>query len=253
MFGKKESCAICGEKVGILTKNPLADGCICNNCLNQCSQYLSHIQQRTVANIKEHINYCKRNKKELSDFVPTNKAGGLIVDSINKLWYVNETRKKELRNPLILKYSQLMDYTVTEDGNTVSKSGAGKAIAGGLLFGGIGLVAGGLSGRKTKEVINKMSITIMVDCEWIDSIEIPIITAETKKGSFSYNLSKELFNQITHLLDRIISENTRTSAVQNNNIELSPVLQIKQYKELLDCGAITQEEFESKKKELLNK
>ena len=177
----------------------------------------------------------------------------MIVDSINKLWYVNETRKKELRNPLILKYSQLMDYTVTEDGNTVSKSGAGKAIAGGLLFGGIGLVAGGLSGRKTKEVINKMSITIMVDCEWIDSIEIPIITAETKKGSFSYNLSKELFNQITHLLDRIISENTRTSAVQNNNIELSPVLQIKQYKELLDCGAITQEEFESKKKELLNK
>ena len=248
MFGKKENCALCGVKVGAFTKIPLTDGCICSDCRGQCSQYLSHIQQRSIANIKEHIAVCEANRNELANFVATDEIGQIVVDSVHKIWYVNETRRKELRNPLILKYSQLMDYTVTEDENTVSKSGAGRAVAGGLLFGGIGLVAGGLSGRKTKEVINKMSITLMIDSEWIDSIEIPIITTETKKGSMFYNISKNLFDRITHVLDHILAENSKTSAIQDN---ISPAIQIKQYKDLLDCGAITQEEFEMKKKELL--
>ena len=44
-----------------------------------------------------------------------------------------------------------------------------------------------------------------------------------------------------------VPNNQVTTMTQKNNIEL-----IKQYKELLDMGAITQEEYEEKKKDLLS-
>ena len=48
-----------------------------------------------------------------------------------------------------------------------------------------------------------------------------------------------------------ISENTTTSNVVPAMDD--PILRIKQLKELLDMGAITDEEFQQKKEELLNK
>ena len=251
VFGKKEMCSICGSKPGVLTKAFLKDGVICGSCAEQCCQHLSRPQQRTVANIKDHIAYCAKNREALKYFQPTDQAGELYVDSIHKIWYIDDTRRKDIRNPLILKYAQLLDYSVTEDGETIHKSGAGRAVAGGLLFGGIGLVAGGLSGRKTKEVISKMTITVMIDSEWIDSIDIPIITTEVKKGGWMYNLAKDTFNKTTALLDRILSEN-RQPTLSEQAQKGSAADEIQKYKQLLDCGAITQEEFEKMKTKLLN-
>ena len=46
--------------------------------------------------------------------------------------------------------------------------------------------------------------------------------------------------------------NSKLDNTQEHNSEVSVVDEIKKYKELLDMGAITQEEYEKKKKELLN-
>ena len=51
-----------------------------------------------------------------------------------------------------------------------------------------------------------------------------------------------------HVMNVPMPSNQESTMAQKNNIEL-----IKQYKELLDMGAITQEEYEEKKKDLLTK
>ncbi len=59
---------------------------------------------------------------------------------------------------------------------------------------------------------------------------------------------EKLFNlkSYEHYQERMLKNSAKES---NTNSSLD---EIKKLKELLDCGAITQEEFDSKKKELLN-
>lgn len=47
-------------------------------------------------------------------------------------------------------------------------------------------------------------------------------------------------------------QNETGETVEEQSVSLSPVQQLKEYKELLDLEIITQEEFDKKKKELLN-
>lgn len=67
--------------------------------------------------------------------------------------------------------------------------------------------------------------------------------------------SKSHYNEMMELKVYIDSYSTNFSEGNTtviNNIEKSPVELIKEYKELLDSGIITQEEFEAKKKSILD-
>lgn len=67
-----------------------------------------------------------------------------------------------------------------------------------------------------------------------------------KKTNEKINAS---FDEIKSYIENYNSSQNSTTIVQNIK---SPIEQIKDLKELLDIGAITQEEFDRKKKELLN-
>lgn len=204
LFGKKECCAICGEKLSILSRFPVLDGAICRDCYAKCTQYISLPQNRSVEEIKRNIEENNKNKELYAIFKPKEIGDGLYADFSNKLWCVGD--KTALRNKAayIFHFSDISGYEFMEDGKTITKSGAGSAIAGGLLFGGIGLVAGGLMGRKSKDVINKMSVIINVNNEWANKVEVKIITTETKKGGAMYNLAKSAFENIVANLDMMI-------------------------------------------------
>lgn len=247
LFGKKEICAVCGKPIKGRHAQ-LTDGSLCSECLERCASELSHITHRSKDEISHHMQFMRQNKLEVDRFQATDRFGELYADFSSKRWFVSDNKLKKPGNPIILGFNQLADYSVTEDGKTIQKSGAGSAIAGGLLFGGIGLVAGGLVGRKSKEIINKMSITIFVTSPWVESYTIPIITTPVKKGSFTYNLFKSNFENYTKLLDKI---QTQASAEQSSHAVFSAADEIKKYKELLDMGAITQAEFDAKKSQIL--
>lgn len=74
-------------------------------------------------------------------------------------------------------------------------------------------------------------------------------------GMFSYakanNYVKELYLEIKKVFDEYKSNESKT-AIASKEANISVTDEIKKYKELLDMGAITQEEYEKKKKELLN-
>lgn len=111
------------------------------------------------------------------------------------------------------------------------KSVIGRAIVGGILTGGIGAIVGGMSGLKTDyKGIRRIIIN--------DKIEFKIDDKNFKKVSeFFFMINKELEQR----------ENNKIKTDEN------PIEKLKELKGLLDLGIITQEEFDSKKIELMKK
>ena len=74
------------------------------------------------------------------------------------------------------------------------------------------------------------------------------------ENTVTFNLNPKVSNENAEEIKNYIEEfnsnrNNQTQVIQNIK---SPVEQVKELKELLDMGAISEEEFEKKKKELLN-
>ena len=193
-------------------------------------------------------------------FVVTNKVGEIFyIDETNKLWTIPEGIISKKINPnRIHHYSDIVSYELLEDGTSISKGGVGRAIVGGALFGGVGAIVGGSTGHKQQQMCTslKLKITLKdINCP-IEYIEF--VYSATKKTGWYYQGLYSQAQAILSYLDIICKENSQQQVeilnnTQQRNIELKSIPdEIKKYKELLDIGAITQEEYEAKKKQLLN-
>ncbi len=130
--------------------------------------------------------------------------------------------------------------------------GVGRAIVGGALFGGVGAIVGGSTGHKQKVTCSKLQIKITMNNMDIPIVYINFIESETKKDGALY---KQLYTQAQEALSllSIIAEsnksNTNSAVEQQNNLSVAD--EILKFKQLLDSGIISQEEFDAKKKQLL--
>lgn len=248
----KESCIICNGKTNALTKAKASSGSVCSSCLSLCSPgFIRNIGNKTTADIKEHIEYIKENQLLYNSFQATDTVGKLLfVDKVNRKFYV-PVPAGTLYNkiPIVYSFDNLVDYELVVDGESYTKGGAsiGRALVGGAIFGGAGAIIGGSTGkRKQKEIIKKMYIKISLKHPYDSYTEISLISTEVKKGAFTYNIMTDAANNILALFDSIAASEPATVSSTSAADELL------KYKQLLDCGALTQEEYETKKKELLN-
>ena len=109
-----------------------------------------------------------------------------IVDDKNKQWAISTDPENSVRAYRLFSYSDLLNFEVFEDGDTIIKGNAGKAIVGGLLFGGIGALAGAAAKKKVKNVCTSLQVRIMVNSLNDNVIVIPLLYSETKKDGFIY-------------------------------------------------------------------
>lgn len=255
-FDLKVKCAVCDNDTGLNRFQLKKDVWICPNCLKKLggTSVFPMLKNMSVDEIREKLN---NSNKSLSEFVTTKKIGDYIYfDEQNEKWTIPQGMfKKTIDGNRIYAYNDILNYELIEDGNSLSKGGVGRAIVGGVLFGGIGAIVGGSTGYKQKQTCTKLQIKIT-----LNNINHPIeyitfISAETKKDSLLYKSSFELAQQILSMLNIICQSNS--SSIKENHEQLenhsnySVTDEIKKYKELLDIGAITQEEYEKKKNELL--
>ena len=124
----------------------------------------------------------------------------------------------------------------------------GSAAAGGLLFGGAGAVVGSVAGKKQKAMINKISVRVNFNNRWIQTEEIILISTQTARNSITYKLTIDQAHKLKQLLESCSQTSTATSPTDTS----STADEIRKYKQLLDDGIISQEEFDAKKKQLLN-
>lgn len=253
---KKEFCPICGQEVPKLLNVRIKDKvALCKECGDKIDMDFELLKMQSVEDIVKHLKYREDNLKTFQKFKATRemKVGGkwFREDTNLGVWYVSEFKNPE--NPALFKYEDIVDYKLLEDGETATSGGLTRALAGGALFGGVGAVVGGVTGKKkSKEVLKSLDLVISVNNPYHTDIKLKFLPAgiTCKQGSFLYNTYKGEANKMVSIFDAMTAKG-KQAANKPAKTELSGADEIMKYKDLLDKGIITKEEFDLKKKELL--
>lgn len=100
--------------------------------------------------------------KKSCEYKPNSAQWAFAVDKENKKWLIskNETFFGESFKPTIYSFSDLIDWSVSENGNTQISSNAGAAIGGAILFGTVGAVAASAGSREVHRQFTGKNQTI---------------------------------------------------------------------------------------------
>lgn len=169
--------------------------------------------------------------------------GVVHMDTTNKWFYIHQTDTKE--KPLLYDFSGLLGVDFKEAGGKVISRHTGNT--GGLslgLLGPVGVFGGTTSG-----------ITVTTTKP---GVQYAIITVGNRYGAKSIRISQPKIAGITafyrlctgeEFFDQPEGSTEKSGATAPATLSVPD--EIKKYKELLDMGAITQEEFDAKKSQLL--
>lgn len=150
-------------------------------------------------------------------------ANTLYIDESNKLWTVPQGFfTKKIKPNLIYKYSDILKYELLENNGTNNM------------------------GIWIKEISKCLQIKITLKDINNPYLNINLITSDTKKTSWIYKVKYSQAQEIISALNIIYNEK------EEYDKKLNIPEQIEKYKKLLDSGAITKEEYNKKKNELLN-
>jgi hypothetical protein len=256
-FDKKELlCVICVGKVKIFSLFEIADGLLCGDCGKKCGYTLATItKKKTLSDVKIDMESNLANKQLLENFNPTRTIGTYLeIDEEKKQWIVPNNKggkKKKDLNVKVYQFSDIVSFELLENGETITKGGLGAAIAGDLLFGGIGAVVGGITGKKKSQAVcNNMQIKITVKNISKPTVYLNFFDAPLKKDGFIYKGYYKVAQEVLSLL-QLMCESEQKPTETNQIPQLSEADEILKFKNLLDSGIITQDEFEAKKKQLL--
>lgn len=154
-------------------------------------------------------------------------------------------------------FREIIECEVIEDKNTVMKGGVGRAIVGGALAGGAGAIVGANT-RASKNMIYNLQIRIITSNINNSLYTINIINNSTgvDVNSYEYKNGSLFANEVYATIISIINQNKKQEdkeILKEDNIQKSCFEQLEQLNGLKEKGIITQDEFETKKRELLNK
>lgn len=259
IFSKK-TCSFCGSTARINIKQ-LKDGYICFSCTAQAGHNVNTLtNNKSVSDIRADIESFKSTINKIENFTSTAEVENYFqINSETKEWLVpikglykegtvDYTVNKD-GNPLIGKFENIINYELLEDGESIVSGSLGRAIAGGVLLGGVGAVVGAVTGsKKTKAICSSLKIKLTLANSSESTVYINFIVKETKKTDFVYKTEYSKAQEVLSLLDIATSTNKSEVVVESK----SNLDQLKELKELLDLEIITKEEFELKKKAILN-
>ena len=276
-------CGVCKADLGIFTKKHACfDGYICDECFQQAKLPASKRSCTSINEIKKRIFNKENVMMEEQNKIKVQHADAerLAIEKkltdyegIIKIGFEN-FKFKLYRSETIFDFEQLLSFEYIEIehleqksvSNTKVNNGISRSIVGGLIAGDAGAIVGAGTARttiKTEGVINKFIDKMQIRLVIAPNAQVytlDFLTTPTAIGSDKYNLAYEKAQRILSLLNKIEKSNKdkvttqETSRITQHteiNNHVSTIEQIKQYKELLDIGAITQEEYNFKKKQLL--
>ena len=223
-------CTICSKHLGMLTmKQRLSDGWVCSNCLHKSGiGFIPDSTNITSDNIKKMLH--QRNDMVCAFSATKREGNHFEIDENNRLFRVNGTQIFEYRN--LIKYDVENHY----EQNTKNKGGVGRAVVGGVMFGAVGAIVGANTAKHvTQEKLIGTTIKLYLKDTYTNNVDFYLI------GGYGTS-------EITGLLENILIQINETPS---NQAPLSAADEIAKYKQLLDIGAISHEEFEIKKKQLL--
>ena len=245
-----KECLVCGKSLGAFSgKVMVSDGYVCLDCWttagfdNSMNAYMSG-NQYSGATIKEMVAINENNQSLVANFQATKKVGMLSFNDNTQTFIINKPKNIKL----LYRYDQIVDFELLDDGASITKGGLGRAVVGGLLFGGVGAIVGGMTGSKTVCKSLQVKITFMDSPHQTEYLTY--IASETKTSSFIY---KDAYRSAQDVLSalQLAVDMVNTSAAEAPTQAVSGADEILRYKGLLDAGIITEEEFNAKKAQIL--
>lgn len=155
----------------------------------------------------------------------------------------------------VFRFDEIRSFELIQDDSSVMSGGVGAAVAGGLLLGGVGAIVGSNVGkRKGRKVVENLFLKINLKSLDFPCVIIPYIDKAVKVSSNEYKKAFSAAQETVSCLELIVDAVDQAASSEQANVmnQGSNVAeQIMQFKSLLDMGAISEEEFEMKKRELL--
>lgn len=245
-------CNICHCNLGLFSKNKrIRDGYICDDCLKRSGINKPKIEI-TIKDVRNALygDLPEPQKKA----VPKASSHNDKDNVIDKYFRINKAAHRfSFGSGADYKYNQLVSYELLEDDETVTTGGNGikRAVVGGILAGTAGAIVGASTAKNSpKQLANMLKIKVVIDPD----NQVRYVHFDVKglaKDTAAYRAAYKNAQQVMAMLGEVEQYNRRQNAKPADEKAISIPEQIKEYKSLLDCGAITQEEYDIKKKELL--
>ncbi len=238
----EEICSVCNVNVA---SKKLEDGYICKSCMERTLNRSQPWKKMTVDMVKNSIQLRKRMEERAAVFHTTDAVKPYFeVDNIVRLIRVN--------GDIYLAWEDVIDFQLIDNGQEVNRGGLGGAMLGGLLFGTEGAVAGQHATQKSVTTVSELAVKIITRNELFPQIRIDLLKDTVETTTRAYRKAAEAAEKIVSLLTVVMDTTQRAKLEDGASDSASAADEIKKYKDLLDAGAITQEEFEEKKKQLMD-
>lgn len=126
--------------------------------------------------------------------------GILFVDDENKQWTIKTGKDSQIK---IYKYSDLNEFEVYQDGESIAKGRAGSALAGGILFGPVGAIVGGSRSKKISNKCRVLQVRIRVNDLSNPERVVNCLSLAVKKDSTLYKNAFEAARNMAATLSYI--------------------------------------------------
>lgn len=212
----------------------------------------------------------KKTKLAKAQFDFKLKRAGFVADKeieINKFRFLADRKSKRFivvqKNEFgkIYDFANVLSYEIKEDGESVVKGSAGRALIGGLFFGVTGAIIGSSGKRKISNYCTDLRLFIRLNDFEDPLIDMQVINFQTAKSGTIYQEYKKRLQEVCAYLELMINNRTLEESAKANSIaeEIKPgkeeaksiKAQLNELKELLAGGFITEEEYNNKRKEIL--
>lgn len=220
-------CPICGIEKEVSYKDGKIEGAaVCKDCMSQINMDHHLFKRLTLDGCKKHLEYREQNKLIYDTFQTTYRYENFEEDGNQQLWTCDGGS-----NPQVLRYEDILRYEYYENGQK--------------------LIYDGITKETNNEKINiqKDEITSMYILVWVDTPYNSVKRINTQLAFQKYEKCREYADCV---LERLAYMFQKAMKQRYDRLQISPADEIKKYKELLDIGAISQEEYDAKKKQLLN-
>lgn len=276
-------CAFCENKIGFLSKKlEFKDGYMDSDCITKYQMNLpgakAYAKDHTVQEFKDllasgktfadiHEKYMtdaekanEKYQKELAEFKADNAAKYSHFYFDLKKGQILQT-SGILRDAKIYNFKDVLSYHINERGHNERKHhGITRAVVGGALAGGAGAIVGATTGGKNYGVIDHLGLVInMADGS---DFEVVLLNSEQKANTFiGRQYSKEMDDLVAIVQAGMqkFQKQTKQEPKPQQKQQVKQVIEkpdpadeIAKFKKLADQGIITKDEFEAKKKQLLD-